>query len=76
LIQDLSFTEDNVRLLSGSLDGKIKLWDINTGKKLLDFDTGTEVWTVDLVSAASIIVFGCEDGTVRVLRRVGKGVKK
>jgi len=75
LCQDLSFAEDNVSLVSGSLDKKVKLWNADTGENMLDFDTGVEIWSVDLVSDASIITLGCADGTVRLLKRSEKGAK-
>jgi WD40 repeat protein len=77
LVQDVSFADDNIRLVSGSLDKTIKLWDTDTGNLLFSFDTGNEVWSVDLVADASIITFGCEDGTVRMLiRQQEKAPKK
>lgn len=69
LIQDISFAEDNKTLVSASLDKFVKLWDTDTGQNLLSFDTGVEVWSVDIVSDASIIIIGCADGTVRFLTK-------
>ncbi len=69
LIQDISFAEDNRTLVSASLDNFVKLWDTDTGKNIMSFDTGVEVWSVDLVSDASIIIIGCSDGTVRFLTK-------
>jgi WD40 repeat protein len=62
-----SFAEDNRTIVTGSLDQKVKLWDIETGKELYAFNTKVDVWSVDLISDASIIVLGCNDGTVRFL---------
>ncbi len=70
LIQDISFAEDNKTLVSASLDKYVKLWDTDTGKNIMSFDTGVELWSVDLVSDASIIIVGCADGTVRFLTKV------
>jgi WD40 repeat protein len=69
LIQDVSFAGDNRTIVSASLDKKVKLWDIHTGENLMTFDAGVEIWSVDLVSDASIIIIGCADGTVRFLRK-------
>lgn len=71
LIQDVSFAEDNT-LVSASLDGKVKLWNPETGENLMTFDAGVDIWSVDLVSDASIIIIGCADGTVRFLTRQKK----
>ena len=68
LIQDVSFAyNDDRTIVSASLDKKIKLWDSMTGKMLYEFDAGVEVWSVDLISDQSVIVLGCQDGTVRFL---------
>ena len=65
LIQDVSFAEDNHTLISGSLDKKIKLWDVETGKNIYSRDLDCEVWSVDLTSSADVLIAGCSDGTVR-----------
>jgi WD40 repeat protein len=66
LIQDVSFSEDN-NIVSASLDKTVKIWDSKTGDNLMTFDTGVEIWSVDLVSDKSTIILGCADGTVRFL---------
>jgi len=46
---------------------------------LFEADLGVGVWSVDLVSDASILVAGCEDGTVKLLKKSiasQKGKKK
>jgi WD40 repeat protein len=67
LVQDVSFAEDNKTIVTGSLDKKVKLFDSETGKELMSFDAGVEVWSVDLISDASVIILGCADGSVRFL---------
>lgn len=69
LIQDISFGGDNKTLVSASLDKFVKLWDSETGINTMAFNVGVEVWSVDLVSDASLIIIGCADGTVRFLTR-------
>jgi WD40 repeat protein len=70
LIQDVSIAYmDNKTIVSASLDQKVKLWDITTGKNLMTFDTGVEIWAVDLVSDISTIILGCADGTIRFLTK-------
>jgi WD40 repeat protein len=69
LVQDVSFAGDNKTLVTASLDKSVKLWDVTTGDNLMTMNVGVEVWSVDIVSDASVIVLGCADGTVRLLRR-------
>lgn len=70
LIQDISFKyDDDKTIVSASLDKKVKLWDSDTGENLMTFDAGVEIWSVDLISDASIIIIGCADGTVRFLKK-------
>lgn len=72
LVQDVAFAE-NDNLVTASLDKAVKLWNPRTGEQLMNFDTGVEVWSVDLVSDGSIIVLGCADGTVRLLTKNNEG---
>lgn len=72
LIQDITFAEDNRRLVSASLDKTVKMWDIDNFKCLMVFNAGVEVWSVDMVSDASTIILGCADGTVRFLTPEGE----
>lgn len=76
LVQDVSFAEDNQTIVTASLDGKVKLWDIMTGNNLMTFDTGIECWSVDLISDASLIIVGASDGSVRYLDKVVDTKKK
>jgi WD40 repeat protein len=72
LIQDISISEDDRTIVTSSHDKKVKLWDITTGSDLLSFDVDIEVWAVDIVSDASIIIIGCKDGTIRFLTKESK----
>lgn len=69
LTQDVSFAADNRTLVTGSLDHHVKLWDIEGPTLLMDTDLGVGVWSVDIVSDASIITVACDDGTVRLLKK-------
>lgn len=71
LIQDVSFAEDNKTIVSASTDKKVKLWDITTGNNLYTKEIDSEIWSVDMVSDASIIILGCADGSVRFLTKIG-----
>lgn len=70
LVQDVSFAEDNVTIVTGSLDKTVKLWNSDTGENLMVYFLGSEVWTVDLISSAEVITVGCADGTVRLITKV------
>ncbi len=76
LIQDVSFAEDNVTIVSGSLDKTVKLWNTNTEENIMTYNVGVEVWTVDLTSNADILTLGCADGTVRLLTKEVASNKK
>lgn len=65
LVQDCSFAEDNKTLVSGGLDKKLKLWNVETGENIYTREINSEIWSVDLTSNADILVAGCADGTVR-----------
>jgi WD40 repeat protein len=69
LVQDVSFAGDNKTILTGSLDHHLRLWDSNGPLLLTDIDLGVGIWSVDLVSDASILIAGCDDGSVRLLRK-------
>jgi len=69
ITQDVAFAADNKTLVTGSLDHHVKLWDTDGPNLLMDMDLGVGVWSVDLVSDASIITVACDDGTVRLLKR-------
>jgi WD40 repeat protein len=70
IVQDLSFKYDDEKIIvSASLDGKAKMWNSETGVNLMTFDVGVDIWSIDLVSDASIIILGCADGTIRFLTK-------
>ena len=71
LVQDVAFAEDNKTLVTGSLDKTVKMWDIVTGQNLMTMNVGVEVWSLDLTSNAGLIVLGCADGSVRMLKESG-----
>ena len=71
LVQDVAFAEDNKTIVTGSLDKTVKMWDITTGQNLMMNNVGVEVWSLDVTSNAGLIVLGCADGTVRMLKEAG-----
>eukprot|EP00929_Paragymnodinium_shiwhaense_P093674 TRINITY_DN53896_c0_g1_i1.p1 TRINITY_DN53896_c0_g1~~TRINITY_DN53896_c0_g1_i1.p1 ORF type:complete len:564 (+),score=122.80 TRINITY_DN53896_c0_g1_i1:51-1694(+) len=54
------------RLVSSADDGKVILWDVTTGERLLDYEHKAVV--ASLLLNASLLVSGSEDGRVRAWR--------
>jgi WD40 repeat protein len=71
MIQDLSFAEDNKTIISGSIDGTVKSWNVESGENTMTHAAGVEVWSLDVTSNGNIIMLGCADGTVRLLSDSG-----
>ncbi len=53
--------EKNI-LISGSLDGKIKLWDMRTSKEVETYISGGSVWDLSVSNDEKIILTGTESG--------------
>ncbi|KAF8838104.1 WD40 repeat-like protein [Paxillus ammoniavirescens] len=60
------FYPNERKLVSGSGDGTLRIWDRNTGMvQVLSGHTGT-VWDVDVTRDGKMLVSGGRDGTVRI----------
>src|SRR5262249_26609892 len=67
LVQGLAFSRDGRRLLSGSGDTTVRLWDTETGKEVRRFEGHTEeVWSVGFAPDGRHAISGSLDGTVRL----------
>lgn len=65
-------------LCSGSFLGQIIFWNVQTGEKVADIDTGNKqfVLTVDFSQDGELVAAGQKDGTVTVFRRGADGWTK
>lgn len=72
-VQDVLMSSDGHYCLSGSWDGMVRLWDINTGLTIKRFEGHTK----DVLSLAfspdnRIIITGARDKTIRVWNIIGE----
>ena len=51
-IKTLSATEDGTQLVSGGFDGKVRLWDLSTGRLLKVIDLGINCFNADITAAS------------------------
>ena len=69
ITQDVTFACDNKTLATASLDGYVKLYNVETGENIFVHNFGVPVWSVDMTCDAGVIIVGCADGTVRYLKK-------
>jgi WD40 repeat protein len=70
-VKALSVTRDGKRIVSGSADGSLRIWDIETKAEVASWtaDSGVEVLSCCPVSTdASCFVYGDSNGNVNVVR--------
>src|SRR5439155_6165943 len=65
-VNGLSFSPDNTKLVSGSADKTIRVWDAAKGKVLCQTQTAAEVNTVTWVAGGTQIASGGADYLIRV----------
>lgn len=65
-----AFTPDSGSVVTGHVDGQVRVWDCDSGGLLLTLREGMEaIWSVSVVGAArggAVVAAGCADGTVVV----------
>ena len=66
------YSPDGTRILTGSLDGRARLYDARTHRLLQTFRDGTAITSATLGDDGRLIVTGGRDGNVRV-RTLGNG---
>lgn len=67
IVSSVAVTPDNSKIVSGSSDHTIKIWDMNTGKLLNTLEGHSSgVRSVAITSDNNKIVSGCDDKTIRV----------
>ena len=60
----LTFTSRGTRLISGSEDGSIRIWDLKDRRELLLLRTGSAVRSVAMSPDGRTLAAGLDDGTV------------
>ena len=61
-IKSLAFTPDDSKLVTGSDDGTVRVWDLKTGKKADPFETeGAGIVSVAVTSDGRYIIAGSQD---------------
>ncbi|MGQ9765717.1 MAG: outer membrane protein assembly factor BamB family protein, partial [Armatimonadota bacterium] len=67
-VLSLTFSPDSQRLVSGSYDGTIRIWEVGSGQKVREFahGAGIQIDAVDFSRDGQSVVSAGRDGTVRV----------
>jgi small GTP-binding protein len=64
---DVAVTPDGRRVISGSNDGTVRVWDLGTGQCLATLENHIDfVWGVAVTPDGRRVISGSDDGTVRV----------
>ena len=65
-ITGLGLSQDCRRVVTGSIDGTVRVWDAQTGLEIEKLDVGTPVNSVALSRSGNEILVGANDKTVRL----------
>ena len=66
-VQSVAFSPDGQTLASGSTDGTVKLWNVNTGKAFRTLSDHTDaVWSVAIAPDGKTLASGSWDRTVKL----------
>ena len=64
-IHSLAFSQDGTLLMSGSIDGTVRVWDVQTGGVIRTFDRKPWVNSPDSISSdGAVVALGTEDGEI------------
>ena len=64
-IYSLTFSQDGTLLMSGSIDGTVRVWDVQTGGVIRTFDRKPWVNSPDSISSdGAVVALGTEDGEI------------
>jgi WD40 repeat protein len=71
-VQDIAFSEDSLRVVTGSADKSARIWDVNTGTALTGpLQHSDEVWCVAFSGDGRYIASGSKDRTARIWTSAG-----
>ena len=66
LVTSLTYSSDGKSLVSGSCDGAIKLWDVQTGGVVKTFYSQNRVWSVSISADNTTIASGSDDFVIHL----------
>ncbi|MFM6347666.1 MAG: WD40 repeat domain-containing protein, partial [Dolichospermum sp.] len=72
-VYTIAVTPDGKTIISGSLDNKIKIWDLKTREEIITFTGKSPIFTCAVASDGLTIVAGETSGTLRLLRLQERG---
>ncbi|MFM6253713.1 MAG: WD40 repeat domain-containing protein, partial [Dolichospermum sp.] len=72
-VYTIAVTPDGKTIISGSLDNKIKIWDLKTREEIATFTGKSCIFTCAVASDGLTIVAGETSGTLRLLRLQERG---
>ncbi|MBQ2387231.1 MAG: hypothetical protein II300_08135, partial [Bacteroidales bacterium] len=66
-VNSVAYSPDGTKIISGSDDGTIKIWDANTGKYLKTLE-GHSDWVNSVAYSpdGTKIISGSDDGTIKI----------
>ncbi len=66
-VTDAVLSRDNSILATASLDGSLRLWDLENGSQLEVFNYGTDILDIDISPDGSLVAAGRKDGFVSLV---------
>ena len=65
-VEEVSFSQDGTILASGSVDGTVRLWNVETHAPIDTLEIGSPVYAVSFSTNGTILAAGSGDGAVRL----------